>query len=484
MGEPQRGFQENILSFDANSLYPNTMISLNLSPETKIGTITHKDDNGVSIKHVNGRVFQLTNDAFLKFVKDEKIAISKAKVLFSQVRKGIIPEIVDRLYKQRVEIKKDLKILKLRQLELEKNEKEYISNSKIINRLDVKQFTIKILINTVYGYFGNKHAPIGDSDIARSITLTGQAVIKQSNKILKRYINELSGDHSHDPIVYNDTDSSYISIKSIVDSLNVPFIDKNNKIAPQIYDHAERIEDHLNEEITKWSMQSLNSHDSRFVFKRECICDVGIFLQKKRYVLHVLDDEGIPVNKFKYTGVEVVRSTMPSAIKPYVKKIIETMMSTKELSKTDKVFLDAYETFKSLPVEEIAFVMGVKEYEKYARKCDGYNTVKAMPIHTKAAYFYNMMLDKFDITNDYEQISSGDKIRYFYVKQPNKYGLNAIGYKYYMPKEFKGVFEPDTEKMFEKIIFNIIERFYDAVGWKMKQPGKQVQTDLFELLGV
>jgi DNA polymerase elongation subunit (family B) len=484
VGEPQRGFQENILSFEANSLYPNTMISLNLSPETKIGTITHKDDNGVSIKHVNGRVFQLTNDAFLKFVKDEKIAISKAKVLFSQVRKGIIPEIVDRLYKQRVEIKKDLKILKLRQLELEKNEKEYISNSKIINRLDVKQFTIKILINTVYGYFGNKHAPIGDSDIARSITLTGQAVIKQSNKILKRYINELSGDHSHDPIVYNDTDSSYISIKSIVDSLNVPFIDKNNKIAPQIYDHAERIEDHLNEEITKWSMQSLNSHDSRFVFKRECICDVGIFLQKKRYVLHVLDDEGIPVNKFKYTGVEVVRSTMPSAIKPYVKKIIETMMSTKELSKTDKVFLDAYETFKSLPVEEIAFVMGVKEYEKYARKCDGYNTVKAMPIHTKAAYFYNMMLDKFDITNDYEQISSGDKIRYFYVKQPNKYGLNAIGYKYYMPKEFKGVFEPDTEKMFEKIIFNIIERFYDAVGWKMKQPGKQVQTDLFELLGV
>ena len=484
VGEPQRGFQENILSFDANSLYPNTMISLNLSPETKIGTITHKDDNGVTIRHVNGQIFNLKSEAFMKFVQDEQIAISKAKVLFTQSRKGIIPEIVDRLYQQRVEIKKELKKHKLKLYKLNKTDAEYNNTKKIIDRLDIKQFTIKILINTVYGYFGNKHAPIGDSDIARSITLTGQAVIKQSNKILREYIYELSGNDKIDPIVYNDTDSSYISIKSIVKALNIPFVDSSGKITDQVYTQAQKIEDHLNQEITKWSNKSLNSKDSRFVFKRECICDTGVFLQKKRYVLHVLDDEGIPVDKFKYTGVEVVRSTMPSAIKPYVKKIIETMMTTKELSKTDRVFLDAYETFKSLPIEEIAFVMGVKEYDKYARKCSEFNTVKAMPIHTKAAYFYNLMIDRFNISNDYEKISNGDKIRYFYVKQPNKYGLNAIGYKYYMPKEFKGVFEPDTELMFEKIIFNIIERFYDAVGWKMKQPGKQVQTDLFELLGV
>ena len=35
-------------------------------------------------------------------------------------------------------------------------------------------------------------------------------------------------------------------------------------------------------------------------------------MQKKRYVLHVLDDEGFAIDKFKYTGVEVVRSTMPN----------------------------------------------------------------------------------------------------------------------------------------------------------------------------
>ena len=483
VGEPQRGFQENILSFDANSLYPNTMISLNLSPETKMGKIIAKDDDSVTVQHINGEVFKLSTEAFSKFVRDEKIAISRAKVLFTQSKKGIIPEIVDRLYQQRVEVKKEIKTSRLAMLKLKKTDSEYKKLKKRVDRLDIKQFTIKILINTVYGYFGNKHAPIGDSDIARSITLTGQAVIKQSNKILREYISNLSGDEKTDPIVYNDTDSSYISIKSIVKSLDFPFIEEDGKVSDKTYEHAQLIEDNLNVEITKWARKSLNSLDSRFVFKRECICDVGIFLQKKRYVLHVLDDEGIPVNKFKYTGVEVVRSTIPNAIKPYVKEIIETMMSTKDLAATDKVFLEAYDTFKSLPIEDIAFVMGVKDYDKYANKCTDYNVCKGMPIHTKAAYFHNIMVDKFQLGSDFEKITSGDKVRYFYLKKPNRYGLPTMGYKYYLPKEFKEVFEPDTELMFEKIIFSIIDRFYDAVNWKIKQPGKQVQTDLFELLG-
>ena len=71
---------------------------------------------------------------------------------------------------------------------MNKSESEYETLQREADQLDIKQFTLKILINTVYGYFGNKHAPIGDPDIARSITLTGQAVIKKSNDILREYI--------------------------------------------------------------------------------------------------------------------------------------------------------------------------------------------------------------------------------------------------------------------------------------------------------
>jgi DNA polymerase elongation subunit (family B) len=88
VGEPLRGFQENIISFDANSLYPNVMISLNMSPETKIGKIEDKNDKEVTIRHANGKLFTLTLANFAKFVKDEQIAVSRANVLFTQKKKG------------------------------------------------------------------------------------------------------------------------------------------------------------------------------------------------------------------------------------------------------------------------------------------------------------------------------------------------------------------------------------------------------------
>lgn len=465
------------------------MITLNLSPETKVGTIVDKDDKGVTIQHVNGQTFTLTNENFVNFIKKEKIAISKAKVLFTQKEKGIIPVTVDHYYKKRVEIKRKLSSLKRKILTLEKGSEEYKTLKREIDNLNILQHTIKILINTIYGYFGNKHSPLGDDELAESITLTGQAVIKESNRLLEKFIQEKAGltDEGlakETPIIYNDTDSSYISIKHLVKRLGLKMFDTKGKITAEYYKQVQDIEDYLNEHIITWGKQALGSIDCRFVFKREAIADVGLFLQKKRYVLHVLDDEGIPVNKFKYTGVEVVRTTMPAPIKPYVKKIIETMLLSKDLAATNKIFNETYDIFKKLPIQDVAFVMGIKGYEKYAAQCDGFNTAKHMPIHVKAAYYHNILLDRFNTGKKYEKISSGDKVRYFYTQQPNKFGISVIGYKYDFPKEFESVFALNYELMFEKIIFSVIERFYEAVNWKLQTPGTQVQTDLFDLLAI
>lgn len=489
VGEPQKNFQEHIISFDANSLYPNVMITLNLSPETKIGKIVSKSEKEIVIRHVNGEVYRLSPSNFLKFINKEEISISKAQVLFSQKKKGIVPEIVDSYYQKRVDIKDGLKKLKHKQLKVEKDSQEYKELQTKIDQLNIHQFTIKILINSIYGYFGNKQSSLGDDDIARSITLTGQAVIKQSNELLIEYIKKRGNVTDDDirkksPIIYNDTDSSYVSIKQLVDNLDIKLKDSNNNITKDYYQLVQDIEDHLNTCIKDWGSKVLRSKDCRLTFKREAIADVGLFLQKKRYVIHVLDDEGIPCDKFKYTGVEVVRTTMPKPVKPYVKKIIETMLMTQSQSKTNEVFSETYETFKNLPIEDIAFVMGIKGYDKYADISTGFTPAKGTPIHVKAAYYYNKLLEKYDIVNQYETLSSGDKVRYFYLKTPNKFGMSAIGYKYYLPTEFKDFIVPDKEKMFEKIVYSVIERFYTAVGWKLKAPTMTSQTDLFELLRV
>ena len=354
VGEPLKGFQENVISFDANSLYPNVMISLNMSPETKVGKIEDKNNSELVIRHVNGKVFNITHEKFLEFCKKEEIAISKANVLFTQKRKGVMPEILDYYYSKRVEIKKELGKYKM---EYSKNKSQKLKF--LIDQLDAKQLCIKVFINSIYGYFGNKNAPFGDDDIASSITLTGQAVIKQSNELLKKYIKQKTkiDDEKtlNDCIVYNDTDSSYISVKPLI-SAGLPFIDQSGKISKEFFSEVQNIEDFLNDEIKIWGRKALNSKDCRFVFKREVIADVGIFLQKKRYVLHILDDEGIPMDKYKYTGVEVVRSTMPDAIKPHVKNIIETMLSTQSITKTNEALDRVYKIFKELPIEVITFL--------------------------------------------------------------------------------------------------------------------------------
>lgn len=487
VGEPLQGFQKHVVSFDANSLYPNMMITLNISPETKVGSIVDVSDKAVTIKHVNGSTFNLTKEKFSTFVKQEQISISKAKTLFSQKTKGIVPEIVDYYYDKRVKLKKQLAKVKRSILKAEKDTQEYNDLKYNLDNLNITQHTIKILINSIYGYFGNKYSPLGDDELAESITLTGQAAIKESNRILIEYIKKeasLTDDEIKldSPIVYNDTDSSYISIKHLISSKNITVLDDKKRISPDYHKIVDDIEQHLNREIKEWGTRALNSIDCRLSFKREKISDVAVFLQKKRYVLHVLDDEGISCDKFKYTGVEVVRTAMPAAVKVYVRDIIETMMRTQSRVETDKVFADVYNKFMSLDVQEIALVRGITGYDKYAQKCSGFNICKGMPGHVKAAYLYNLMVQKISDKRKYEAIGSGDKVRYFYVRQPNKYGVKVMGYKYEYPSEFNAVFEPDYELIFEKEVYAAIERFYSAVGWQLKKPSEQVKVDLFELL--
>ena len=485
VSEPKSGFKSNVVSFDANSLYPNVMISLNLSPETKVGRIEKTANNTINVYHTSGKCFELSYKAFNEFILSEKCSVTKAGFLFSQKKKGIIPEFLDHYYKERVKVKDQLFKIKTELSKLKKNSPSYTELQYEAERLNTKQMVFKLLCNSCYGYMGNKQAPIGDDDIAASVTLTGQSIIKQSGKMLQDYLKlnyNITDEHVlNNSWVYSDTDSLYFSLKCIDDV--VPLKDGDG-VSDKFYDELKKIEEYVNTGINEWSRHSLRTIDPRFVFKRESISDVALFLQKKRYVMHILDDEGIKTNKFKYTGVEVVRTSMPNAIKPYAKKIIETMLMSQSLEQTNSVLTETYNIFKSLPIEDVAFVMGIKGYDQYATKCNELNIGKRTPIHVRSAYLHNYINQKLGISNKYEVISSGDKIRFVYLQQPNKYGIETIGFKYSFPEEYNSIFKIDYEKMFEKILFAGIERFYQGVNWQIRKPSENVKCELFDLFGI
>jgi DNA polymerase elongation subunit (family B) len=166
----------------------------------------------VSIKDLNETVFKISKSKFSQLVKDKRLCISRAGVLFSQKKKGLIPEVVDHYYNKRVEVKKELTKLK-KKLSQSPNNRDLEME---MNRLDIKQLTIKIFINSVYGALGNKVFPLGDDDLAESITLTGQAVIKESAEIVKRFIQQRIGKDPGDVNKYSDTDSCYFVLDELV----------------------------------------------------------------------------------------------------------------------------------------------------------------------------------------------------------------------------------------------------------------------------
>ena len=59
------------------------MITLNASPETKVGKVIVENDS-VHVKHVSGKTYDLTKQKFLQWLKNEECSLSKAGILFSQ----------------------------------------------------------------------------------------------------------------------------------------------------------------------------------------------------------------------------------------------------------------------------------------------------------------------------------------------------------------------------------------------------------------
>ena len=359
-------------------------------------------------------------------------------------------------------------------LALEQTVTDYVS------RLDTTQLTLKIFLNSIYGTFANRHSPFYDIDAAQSITLTGQACVKESSVIIQQYANEKYGIEEELPI-YSDTDSCYFTMTPLLKHLGITLLDEKDKVSDSTIELAEDIEEYLNEEIESWAKKTLNTQDSRFIFKREAICDSGLFLQKKRYILNVRNDEGVEVKKTKYVGMEVARSSYSEPVKTLIKTVIKSIFDTKDSFKVNQVYRKCFDEFKQLTVDDISIRVSIKDYNKYADQCENFNIAKRTPIHVKGSIYYNNLLEKCNIHHDYESITSGTKVKWFYCEK-NKYQIPVLSYLDIIPDEINQDITPDYKKMFDKLVGNSVQRLFTACMWQMDDLSYDYFTDLNDFL--
>lgn len=485
---PIKGFHSAIASFDANSLYPNTCITCNISPETKLGYIISDDNsNIVEFQNVSGKLYKIDKEKFYKLCKQEKMAVAANKIVYNQKIKGVLPEYMDYYYQARVKVKKVIKDLKKKYEEEQDPQKKHDLKFEL-DRLDMVQYSYKIQINSAYGALGAAFFPAGDTDVAASITATGKATVKKSYEIAKQFMVDNGVDKTvseRETVVGGDTDSGYISFEALLKVNHINLTESDGvTITKQAYDKVAEYGEYLNSHIKQWAQDVLYSVDPRLKFGREVIADKAMFLRKKRYMIHVLDNEGNTHPKFKCAGLEIKRTNMPADVKVYATKLLENMCITRDINSTNDILVETYDYIKTLNEEQVAEVSNINGYEKYSSQCNGLQTVKGMPRHVKSAYLYNYLIKQLGLTSKYQQIKDGDKIRVLAVDpKQNKYKISAIAFIGKYPQEFKDIFKIDYEYMFDKHIYGFVERYYEDCGWVARKPGCMIKQSLFDLFG-
>jgi DNA polymerase elongation subunit (family B) len=488
VADPITGLAEDIISFDANSLYPSVMITCNMSPETKLGMVKVQKNGTMRLQLESGEFFNLPKDKFVKYLKSVKGSLAANGVIFSQEKMGAMPKFLDWLYTNR-------KVMKSRMFELkgilvkgghDDIEKRLLEDE--IQLCNTYQHAYKIVLNSTYGYCANEYAAMGDLDIGEAVTLTGQATIKKSNTAFKEYMSktyqELTDKEIEDSIRYNDTDSVYVTLTCLREKYGIHIFDEENNISKEFYDVCDGVEKYINDSMESWARKSLQSIDPRLVFKREAVADRGIFLAPKKYILHIRNDEGVDVDKFKYIGVEVVTTKTPKSLKPMIKSIIESVIMDMDKKKATDLYIKSYDMFKTLPSGQACNNGSMNTYNKWIPK--GYTGFKAptkTPQNVKAAYFFNEICRVEGLEFEYEKLVEGDKIKFAYVQTPNKYGITVIGFGTdNLPAEVEENVQVDYNIMFDRIVSAPIKRIYESVGWVLRPPNRTLKIDLCDFL--
>lgn len=323
---------------------------------------------------------------------------------------------------------------------------------------DKMQYVYKIKLNSFYGALTNKYFRFYDLRMGESTTGTGRMILQhQCAKV-----NEiLTGDYnpSGEAIIYGDTDSSYFSTFA-----------ENEEEAVMI---ADRVGDLVSESFNKFVENAfLVNLEYNDIVKcgREIVSDRGIFVDKKRYILHLVDNEGDKVDKMKIMGLELKKTTLPKEVSTKLSSFVERLLKGESWDDVAKSIVDYRKelgnSIKTDPLK-IGLPKGVKGVEEYTRELKLNPDTVRLPGHVAASILYNSCRDQF---NDKESmpIVSGMKIKVFYLKNKvDRFKSIALPTDTEtIPEWFIEQFVPiiDIEAQLERLVDKPLQHIFKAIG--------------------
>ena len=447
--EPIPGKYDWVVSFDLNSLYPHLIMQYNISPETLR-----------EVRHPAATVDKILNQ---ELEIDPNYATCANGSMYRKDVHGFLPEMMQKIYDERVQSKKLMLIAKQ---EYEKTPTKEIE--KAISKYNNIQMARKIQLNSAYGAIGNQYFRYYDLRNAEAITLSGQVSISWIENRMNGYLNKLLQTDGEDYVIASDTDSIYLNLGPLVSK----FLSAKSGDKTAIVELLDKICKEKLEPFIQSSYEELANYvaayDQKMIMKRENIADRGIWTAKKRYILNVWDSEGVRYKepKLKMMGIEAVKSSTPAPCRSAIKQALTIMMTKTEEDLIS--FIDRFkDEFDSLPPEDIAFPRSVNGLSKF--KAHGTVYSKGCPIHVRGTLLYNFHVAQRKLEYKYPLVQEGEKIKFLYLRRPNKIGENVISFLNTFPRELDLEKSVDRDAQFKKAFLDPLHIITDVIGWKTEK---------------
>ena len=192
---PKAGIYNYVFDEDLTSLYPSIIMTVNIGKETMVGRIIDADDRNnrlglndllkrdpeeeLIIENVKRKRTKIKVGELINLIQDMEMSISANGVFFRTDKESVLSTILKKWFEERVLYKNEMK-------------KAYKSGNKELGAsFHMKQYTMKILLNSLYGATALGSFRYGNVILSEAITLSGQRIIQESALTANRHINKV-----------------------------------------------------------------------------------------------------------------------------------------------------------------------------------------------------------------------------------------------------------------------------------------------------
>jgi len=485
--DPIPGRYDWVFDLDLTSMYPNIIISLNISPETKIAKV----ENWNAEDFVRGKLTEVilsgqkySSQEFNEMLIKNNFSVASNGAVYRLAtedgQEGTIPSILIKWFNERKEMRKSAK-----KYADEKNWEMY-------EFYDQRQKVQKILLNSIYGCLGLPVFRFYDKDNAEAVTLSGVSIIKTANMAINQHYKNVIGADANgkDYVIYVDTDSCFASALPIIQK-TMPDIDMNDEkqMTEAILKVTGETQTYVNQMFDIMAKRLFNVTRHRFDAKQEVIAKSSFWLAKKRYCQFIVNKGGVECDELEVKGIDVVRTSFPAKFRVFMKSFLVDILKNVDEKTISKNILDFKAAMKDYSIIEIAKNTSVKFYsldkkrDYNPKSRQPFQIISGTPAQVKAALVYNDLLAQYGLIKIIPPILHGQKIKWVYVK-PNQYGVECMAMKAdgTDPQQILDFIEKyvDRDAMYEQELKSKLIEFYNVVNWQYPNENWEAASKFFE----